>query len=83
MKLTKLTQPIFDHLYRDITEFRTTFDLPVNDAESLDDAADTLHSSLAIEEMTELAEADSKVEQADAIIRFSLCFDGSFGSPRR
>ncbi|GAL30310.1 MULTISPECIES: nucleoside triphosphate pyrophosphohydrolase family protein [Vibrio] len=68
MKLTKLTQPIFDHLYRDITEFRTTFDLPVNDAESLDDAADTLHSSLAIEEMTELAEADSKVEQADAII---------------
>ncbi|ASI90684.1 MULTISPECIES: nucleoside triphosphate pyrophosphohydrolase family protein [Vibrio] len=68
MKLTKLTQEIFDHLYRDITEFRTTFDLPVNDSNSLDDAADTLHSSLAIEEMTELAEADSKVEQADAII---------------
>ncbi|CAH0526114.1 nucleoside triphosphate pyrophosphohydrolase family protein [Vibrio hippocampi] len=68
MKLTLLTQDIFDHLYRDITEFRTTFDLPVNDVASLDDAADKLHSSLAIEEMTELAEADSKVEQADAII---------------
>ncbi|MFA0085724.1 SAM-dependent methyltransferase [Vibrio sp. 10N.286.49.C2] len=68
MNLTKLTQEIFDHLYQDITEFRTTFDLPVNAPSSLDDAADMLHSSLAIEEMTELAEADSKIEQADAII---------------
>ncbi|GLT16479.1 SAM-dependent methyltransferase [Vibrio zhanjiangensis] len=68
MHLSKLTQEIFDHLYRDITEFRTTFDLPVNLPETLDSKADTLHTSLAIEELTELAEADCKTEQADAII---------------
>ncbi|MDD8059990.1 MULTISPECIES: nucleoside triphosphate pyrophosphohydrolase family protein [Shewanella] len=68
MKLSQLSQPIFDHLYRDIFEFRSTFDLPVNDSTSLDDQADTLHTSLIIEEMTELAEADSRIEQADAIV---------------
>ncbi|ELE7614377.1 nucleoside triphosphate pyrophosphohydrolase family protein [Vibrio vulnificus] len=68
MHLSQLTQDIFDHLYRDITEFRSTFDLPVASPESLDEKADTLHTSLIIEEMTELAEADSKTEQADAIV---------------
>ena len=68
MKFTTLTQPIYDHLYRDINEFRSTFDLPVSSAESLDDKADTLHTSLIIEELTELAEADSRIEQADAIV---------------
>ncbi len=68
MHLSKLTQEIYDHLYRDIHEFRSTFDLPVADPSSLDSKADTLHTSLAIEELTELAEADSKTEQADAII---------------
>ncbi len=68
MYLSKLTQEIFDHLYRDINEFRITFDLPVASPESLDDKADTLHTSLAIEELTELAEADNKTEQADAIV---------------
>ncbi|MGX9418370.1 nucleoside triphosphate pyrophosphohydrolase family protein [Vibrio sp. RC27] len=68
MQFTKLTQPLFDHLYQDIVEFRSTFDLPVNNRLSLDQAADTLHSSLAIEELTELAEAPDKVEQADAIV---------------
>ncbi len=68
MHLSKLTQEIYDHLYKDITEFRSTFDLPVADPSSLDSKADTLHTSLAIEELTELAEADSKTEQADAII---------------
>ncbi len=68
MNLSKLTQEIYDHLYRDINEFRSTFDLPVADPSSLDSKADTLHTSLAIEELTELAEADSKTEQADAII---------------
>ncbi|EGT3625236.1 SAM-dependent methyltransferase [Morganella morganii] len=68
MKLTRLTQPIYDHLYRDISEFRSTFDLPVNEVDSLDDKADTLHTSLIIEELTELAEADSRIEQADAIV---------------
>ncbi|WP_159654738.1 nucleoside triphosphate pyrophosphohydrolase family protein [Vibrio atypicus] len=68
MHLSKLTTEIFEHIYRDITEFRSTFDLPVSSPESLDDKADTLHTSLAIEELTELAEADSKTEQADAIV---------------
>ncbi|MCK6264936.1 nucleoside triphosphate pyrophosphohydrolase family protein [Vibrio sp. ZSDE26] len=68
MHLSQLNQPIFDHLYKDITEFRSTFDLPVADASSLNDKADTLHTSLIIEELTELAEADCKMEQADAIV---------------
>ncbi|WJG22873.1 nucleoside triphosphate pyrophosphohydrolase family protein [Vibrio furnissii] len=68
MHLSKLTQDIYDHLYRDITEFRSTFDLPVASPASLDGKADTLHTSLAIEELTELAEADNKTEQADAIV---------------
>ncbi|EME3968891.1 nucleoside triphosphate pyrophosphohydrolase family protein [Vibrio fluvialis] len=68
MHLSKLTQDIYDHLYRDITEFRSTFDLPVATPANLDDKADTLHTSLAIEELTELAEADNKTEQADAIV---------------
>ena len=68
MKLTCLTQPIYDHLYHDISEFRSTFDLAVNEASSLDDKADTLHTSLIIEELTELVEADSRIEQADAIV---------------
>lgn len=68
MKLTALTQPLYDHLYRDILQFRSTFDLPSEDESTLDDKADTLHSSLIIEELTELAEADCRMEQADAII---------------
>ncbi|PMG40460.1 nucleoside triphosphate pyrophosphohydrolase family protein [Shewanella sp. 10N.286.52.B9] len=68
MKLSVLDQPIYDHLYRDIREFRSTFDLPIENAASLDDKADTLHTSLIIEELTELAEADCRVEQADAIV---------------
>lgn len=68
MKLTLLTPELFDHLYQSIREFRHTFDLPINQPDSLDESADTLHTSLAIEELTELAEADNKVEQADAIV---------------
>ena len=68
MQLSQLTQPIYDHLYRNILEFRSTFDLPVADESSLDAQADALHTSLIIEEMTELAEADSRIEQADAIV---------------
>lgn len=68
MQLSLLTQTIYDHLYRDISLFRETFDLPCDDPDSLDAKADTLHSSLIIEELTELAVADCKVEQADAIV---------------
>ena len=68
MQLSKLTQEIFDHLYRDITEFRSTFDLPVAQPETLNEQQDSLHTSLIVEEMTELAEAPDKTEQADAIV---------------
>lgn len=68
MQFTLLSTELYQHLYLDITEFRSTFDLPVADLASLDDKADTLHTSLAIEELTELAEADCKTEQADAIV---------------
>ncbi|MCL1038405.1 nucleoside triphosphate pyrophosphohydrolase family protein [Shewanella submarina] len=68
MQLTALTPAIYQHIYRDIYEFRATFDLPVEDPASLDSKADTLHTSLIIEELTELAEAPDKVEQADAIV---------------
>ncbi|SJL83012.1 nucleoside triphosphate pyrophosphohydrolase family protein [Vibrio palustris] len=68
MQLTKLTQDLFDHLYRDISEFRTTFNLPVAQPDTLNDQQDSLHSSLIIEELTELAEAPDKTEQADAIV---------------
>ncbi|MGI2260458.1 nucleoside triphosphate pyrophosphohydrolase family protein [Shewanella sp. GXUN23E] len=68
MQLTALTPEIYTHLYRDILEFRSAFDLPVADPQSLDLASDTLHTSLIIEELTELAQAPDKVEQADAIV---------------
>lgn len=68
MKLSVLDQALFDHLYRDIREFRSTFDLDIESASTLNEQADALHTSLAVEEMTELAEADSLVEQADAIV---------------
>ncbi len=68
MQLNFINQTIYEHLYRDIYEFRSTFDLPVEDTESLDLQLDALHTSLIIEELTELAEADSLIEQADAIV---------------
>jgi hypothetical protein len=68
MQLSLLTQPIYDHLYADIEQFRQTFDLPCSDISSLNAQADALHTSLIIEELTELAQADCKIEQADAIV---------------
>ncbi len=68
MKLSALTQEIYDHLYRDIAQFRATFDLPSEDASTMTSATDALHTSLIVEELTELTEADSKLEQADAIV---------------
>ncbi|MGF1723517.1 nucleoside triphosphate pyrophosphohydrolase family protein [Photobacterium nomapromontoriensis] len=68
MKLAVLDQTLFDHLYRDIREFRNTFDLDIESPSTLNEQADALHTSLAVEELTELAEADSLVEQADAIV---------------
>ena len=68
MKLKHLNQATYEYIYKDIFEFRSTFDLPVENPQSLNEQIDTLHTSLIIEELTELAEADSLIEQADAII---------------
>ncbi|KFZ37799.1 SAM-dependent methyltransferase [Shewanella mangrovi] len=68
MKLQLLSTDIYQQLYRDIREFRHTFDLAVADATSLDEQQDSLHTSLITEELTELAEAQDLVEQADAIV---------------
>ncbi|AGH82260.1 Phosphoribosyl-ATP pyrophosphohydrolase-like protein [Psychromonas sp. CNPT3] len=68
MKLSQLNASLFDHLYRDIMQFRMTFDLPCEDPLSLDDKSDQLHSSLIIEELTELAQANSLIDEADAIV---------------
>ena len=64
MLLSKLNDDIFQHLYRDITEFRSVFDLPVASPDSLDQQADTLHTSLAIDALPELAEAGNKTEHS-------------------
>lgn len=37
MHLSQLTQPIYEKLYKDISQFRTTFDLAVEAPESLDE----------------------------------------------
>jgi predicted HAD superfamily Cof-like phosphohydrolase len=68
MQISLLTDTIYSQLYRNILQFRSTFDLPCESPSSLDSKADMLHNSLIIEELTELAEATCKIEQADAII---------------
>ncbi|MFQ6371551.1 nucleoside triphosphate pyrophosphohydrolase family protein [Shewanella sp. YIC-542] len=68
MQLSLLTPALYRKLYHDIREFRLTFDLPVEQPQSLDTQQDRLHTSLIIEELTELAQAGNKVEQADAIV---------------
>lgn len=52
-------------MYKDITEFRKAFDLPVNNHSDLDIE---LHESLLLEELEELADAKTDIEILDAII---------------
>ncbi|QSX33262.1 nucleoside triphosphate pyrophosphohydrolase family protein [Shewanella avicenniae] len=68
MKLLQLNHAIYQQLYTDIAEFRHTYDLAVADPSSLTEQQDALHTSLITEELTELAEAQDIVEQADAIV---------------
>ena len=67
LKLSKLTEELFGHLYTDVLEFRKAFNLPIG-VSSLSEDADDLHTSLAVEELSELAEASDPVAQADAIV---------------
>lgn len=63
---TKMNHDLYEKLHTDITEFRTTFGLPVD--AKVSDNDDQLHTSLFVEELTELAQATCKTEQADAIV---------------
>ncbi|EGQ9284266.1 SAM-dependent methyltransferase [Vibrio parahaemolyticus] len=61
-------QSIHDKLFKDITEFRTLFKLPLDIKSGTFTEDDHIrHLSLAVEELTELAVADTLVEQADAL----------------
>lgn len=63
---TLLTPELWNKLYKDISEFRQLFNLPINTSIESDKLCH-LHSNLMIEELTELARATSKEDQADAI----------------
>ncbi|MDN3716814.1 nucleoside triphosphate pyrophosphohydrolase family protein [Vibrio breoganii] len=63
---TQLTPKLWNKLYQDIVEFRQLFNLPINTGIESDKLCH-LHSNLMIEELTELARATNKEDQADAI----------------
>ncbi|MEZ9303893.1 nucleoside triphosphate pyrophosphohydrolase family protein [Vibrio breoganii] len=63
---TQLTPELWNKLYQDIVEFRQLFNLPINTGIESDKLCH-LHSNLMIEELTELARATNKEDQADAI----------------
>tara|TARA_B100001057_G_scaffold54127_2_gene48049 strand:- start:7170 stop:7778 length:609 start_codon:yes stop_codon:yes gene_type:complete len=66
IKYDFLTPEIFAKFFSDITDFRTAFDLPINEdftTESL-----SLHFDLYREEMRELFSATNRVEKLDAVI---------------
>ena len=62
------TDDIKEILYADIKEFRKTFILPVECPEAFNGKSDALHTSLWVEELTELADATSLVDVADSLI---------------
>ncbi len=49
----------------DITEFRNTFNLPINQGFEIPEGHDKLHTSLWLEELQELAEAKDLEEKID------------------
>ncbi|PML91802.1 hypothetical protein BCT64_17510 [Vibrio breoganii] len=63
---TQLTPQLWNKLYQDLVEFRQLFNLPINTGIESDKLCH-LHSNLMIEELTELARATNKEDQADAI----------------
>ncbi|PSV00700.1 nucleoside triphosphate pyrophosphohydrolase family protein [Photobacterium kishitanii] len=65
---TLLTESLYAKLFADINDFREAFDLPVSQPDSFAESDDQLHSSLLIEEMSELATATTKIQIADALI---------------
>lgn len=64
-KFTALTPEVWEMMYSDIREFRSTFRLKIDSP--MTDADCRVHQALHIEELVELALANNKAEQADAI----------------
>lgn len=60
-----LTPEIFEKFYNDIVEFRTAFNLPVNEYHAENDQ---LHADLFREEMRELFSAETRKDKIDAVI---------------
>lgn len=64
--LIMLNQDLLNKMQNDITEFRTVFGLSIGGRINDDD--DALHTSLFVEELGELSDADNDVERMDAIV---------------
>lgn len=67
MTNTTLNQPLYTKLFNDITDFRMAFGLPIG-CLTYDQNSENIHNELYLEELTELATATDKIEQADAIV---------------
>ncbi|CAH7345906.1 SAM-dependent methyltransferase [Vibrio chagasii] len=67
MDTSLLTDELMKKLYADIKEFRTTFMLPVENPAEFSEKSDSLHTSLFVEELIELADADNLIDIADSI----------------
>lgn len=76
-QLKLLTPSLLSKLSTDIFEFRTTFGLPVN-VDNMDEFSDSLHTSLIVEELHELSEADTEVDRIDAIVDAVYVLMGRF-----
>lgn len=66
IKYDFLTPEIFKKFFSDITDFRTAFDLPIDEQYTLDSL--NLHFDLYREEMRELFSAETRVDKIDAIV---------------
>lgn len=66
IKFNFLTPEIFAKFFSDITEFRTAFDLPIDEPYLAKDHQ--LHFDLYREEMRELFSAETRVDKIDAIV---------------
>lgn len=66
IKYDFLTPEIFQKFFSDITDFRTAFDLPIDEEYTLDSL--NLHFDLYREEMRELFSAETRVDKIDAIV---------------
>ena len=76
IKLTLLNAIMLQKMQKDIYEFRTTFGLAVNTG--VTDSDDELHTSLIVEEMTELFDATVLTEAIDAVIDSAYVLMGRF-----